>query len=138
MLLVKMRGYAVTDHYGATLAQLRADSIQAEARKEEARRRLFRAPPPLPEPPAKTEDTVSLRLSEEIDYVRRLLEDAGNKLIADPVVLHHHMQTMQSFDLMGQLLGHLAKVVASADREAAIERIGMHELKSRLKRKPLG
>jgi hypothetical protein len=41
---------------------------------------------------------------------------------------------MQSFDIIGQLLGHLAKVMGADDKLEAIDRIGMQELRSRLKR----
>ena len=38
-------------------------------------------------------------------------------------VLQRHAQTMQSFDLIAQMLGHLATVTQTADRKAAIARV---------------
>jgi hypothetical protein len=45
------------------------------------------------------------------------------------------MVTLQSIDIAGQILGHVATVVRSSDPEGAIDRIGMCELKARLLRK---
>ena len=124
-----MTGYCnISDH------QRRVDEIQSQARRDEVRERLFKPRPVESLPLAKTDDLISTRLSEELDYVRRLLEGVGDRLVADPIVLQKHAVTLQSFDVISQLIGHLSEVIATADRAAAIGRIGMHELKTRLQR----
>jgi hypothetical protein len=114
--------------------QAECDAIAAAARADRARPSILRegaAPPPPLEP---TQDLTEERLAEEIDYARRLLEAIGDRLIADPIILNRHQTTLQSFDILGQLLGHLAKVAGSADKQEAINRIGMHELRARMNR----
>jgi hypothetical protein len=125
-------------HYGASLQQQRVDAIQAQVRKEEARKRLFKPasnPPQRPLEP--TSDIISIRIAEELSYARRILDRLGEDLISNPVVVHRHAQSLQSFDLLNQLLGHLARVIETEDRAEAIERIGMQELRARLKRRPI-
>ena len=125
-------------HYGASLQQQRVDAIQAQARKEEARKRLFKPAPTPPQRPLEpTADIISMRIAEELSYVRRILDRLGEDLVSNPVVVHRHAQALQSFDLVNQLLGHLARVIETENREEAIERIGMQELRARLKRRPI-
>lgn len=117
-------------------AQARCDAIQAE----------FRASPPArppirrdPAPPiiAPTEDQLQLRLAEELDYARRMIETLGDTLSTDTALLMRHMVEMQSIDIVAQMLGHIATIVRSSDPATAVERIGMGDLKARLTRKPL-
>ena len=114
--------------------QAECDAIQAAARQARADhlpmlREVERLAPLEP-----TDDLVDSRLAEEIEYAARLLEAVGDCFVSDPVILERHETTMQSFDIIGQLMGHLAKVVGSKDKHEAIDRIGMQELRSRLKR----
>ena len=109
----------------------------SQARRDEVRQRLFKPPSASSLPLPRTEDVLSARVSEELDYVRRLIEGIGDRLVADPVVLQKHIDVLQGFDVIGQLLGHLSAVVAAADPHAAVERIGMQELKTRLTRASL-
>jgi hypothetical protein len=113
--------------------QSECDAIVAAARENGARPSILRdftPPPPL----LPTEDIVETRLAEEIEYARRLLDAVSDRLIADPFILARHETTLQSFDIVGQLLGHLAKVTGSKDKAEAIDRIGMQELRARLLR----
>jgi hypothetical protein len=121
-------------------SQARCDRIQAEFRAEpkKARPSIRRDPPPMPAALIPTDDVLRLRLAEELDYARRILDSMGNQLSGDPAVIARHMVTLQSVDVIGQLLGHVASVIQSSDPEGAVERIGMSELKSRLTRKSLG
>ena len=50
------------------------------------------------------------------------------------VVMRHGM-ALQTVDIVGQMLGHIANVVKSSDPEGAVDRIGMCDLKARLTRK---
>ena len=120
----------------AAQGQARCDTIQAEFRAEpKARRSIRRDPPPTPAALIPTDDVVRLRLAEELDYARRILDQMGNQLSSDPNVVARHMVPLQSVDVIGQLLGHVASVIRSSDPGGAIERIGMSDLKSRLIRK---
>ncbi len=120
---------------GVSEAQHQADAAFAAARGT-VRKPLFRPPPPKPEPLALSEDIIDVRLSEEIDYIRRMVDALGSKLATDPIVLQRHAQTMQSFDLIAQMLGHVATVTHTIDRKAAIERV-MPEMRARLGRRSL-
>ena len=120
-------------------AQQRCDAIQAAYRAEPAPRPSIRlANPPAIDPALiPTDDQLRLRLAEELDYARRLLDVIGDALAADMAIVMRHTVAMQNFDIIGQLLGHIAAVTRSSTPERAVERIGMGDLKARLTRKPL-
>ena len=75
-----------------------------------------------------------MRLGEELEYARRMLDAMGDELSADPVAGSASRRVLQSLDIVGQMLGHIAKVIRSADPESAVEQIGMGDLKARLTR----
>ena len=81
-----------------------------------------------------TTDRLHLRLGEELEYARRMLDAMGDELSADPIAVSHHGMFLQSLDIVGQMLGHIARVIRSADPESAVEQIGMGDLKARLTR----
>ncbi len=129
----------------AHLRQSRCDAIQAQYRAEarerspsegapEERRSIRRDPPPLPAALIPTHDPLQLRLAEELEYVRRMLDQMGDILAADPLVVSRHMTALQTIDIGGQILGHVANVTRSSDPAGAVDRIGMCELKGRLTR----
>ena len=129
------------NYFGAPahLRQARCDAIQAEYRAEQGQRRSIRRdPPPLPPALVPTDDVLRIRLAEELDYARRMLDSMGDTLSADPNVVSRHMVSLQSVDIVGQLLGHVASVIRSSDPDGAVERIGMCELKARLTRSSIG
>ena len=129
-------------HFG----QARCDSIQAAFHRERTaeptdapvRRSIRRDPPPRPAALQPTDDLLSLRLAEELEYARRILETLGDALSNDPLVIARHMVGLQSVDVIGQLLGHIANVMRSSDPPGAVELIGMAELKARLTRRSIG
>ncbi len=121
----------------ASGAQSRCDAIQAEFRAKGERPSIRRQPPPRPAPLIPTDDPLKLRLAEELDYARRMLDQMGDALSADPTVLMRHGVSLQSVDIVGQIMGHIANVIRSRDLPAAVDRIGMAELKSRLTRRSL-
>ena len=129
----------------AHLRQARCDAIQAEFRAEQCerpsirrapqkRRSIRRDPPPLPAALVPTDDLLKLRLAEELEYARRMIEAMGDTLSADPNLVMRHMVSLQSVDIVGQVLGHVANVIRSSDPDGAVELIGMCELKARLQR----
>jgi hypothetical protein len=129
----------------AHLRQAHCDAIQAEYRSQMVEQRsirhepaprpsIRRNPPPLPAALVPTDDPLKLRLAEELEYARRMLDATGDQLSADAGVVMRYMAVLQSFDILGQMLGHIANVIRSSDPVGAVERIGMCELKGRLKR----
>jgi hypothetical protein len=117
-------------------AQARCDAIQAEFRSGEAPRpSIRREPPPLPPALQPSDDVLKLRLAEELEYARRMLDTMGDELSADLGVVMRHGMALQTVDIVGQMLGHIANVVRSCDPEGAVDRIGMCDLKARLTRK---
>lgn len=120
-----------------TEAQARCDSIQAEYRAGAAPNRpsiLRRDAPPTPAALIPTDDMLMQRLAEELEYARRMLELMGDTLSNDPLVVAKHMVSLQTVDIVGQMLGHIANVVRSSDPPGAVDRIGMCDLKARLVR----
>jgi hypothetical protein len=117
--------------------QRRVDAIQAEARANPASGREQRATEP-PTPPPATYPNLEASLADELGYVQRLLEDLGDTLIADLFLVQRHGQSLQSLDLVNQILGHVAAILRSDDKGAVVEAIGMEDLRARLKRKPIG
>ena len=123
----------------ASDAQARCDAIQAEFRASGApeRRSIRRDPPPIPPALVPTDDVLRQRLAEELEYARRMIETMGDSLSADPALVMRHMVELQSVDIVGQMLGHIANVIRSSHPEGAVEHIGMCDLKARLTRKSL-
>ena len=75
-----------------------------------------------------------MRLARELEHVRRMLDEMGEELSADLEVLMRHGVPLQTVDIAGQILGHIASIVRSDDPDAAVERIGMCELRARLEK----
>lgn len=123
-------------------AQVRCDSIQAEFHAEQSsasggHRTLRRDAPPLDPALVPSDDVLRQRLAEELDYARRMLDQMGELLTSDNHVAMRHSVALQSIDIIGQMLGHIAAVTRSSAPERAAERIGMTELRARLTRDQL-
>jgi hypothetical protein len=112
--------------------QRRTDLYQAQIRRGD-----------LPSEPevrarAKAKDTpaciVRQRMAEELEYVQRGLEQMADQLVADTYILARHAETLQQFDVLGQILGHLKKLTVAGDPAAEASEIGMVELRRRLLR----
>jgi hypothetical protein len=137
---------ASNPYFGAPahLKQARCDAIQAAYREEqerapirrepEAKRSIRREPPPLAKAQMPTDDVLKLRLAEELEYARRMIENMGDALSADPQLVMRHMVALQSIDIAGQILSHVGNVIRSSDPEGAVDLIGMCDLRGRLKR----
>ena len=123
-----------TDPRTMVRAQERCDAIQADYRAKPQRPSIRREAPPIPPAIEPTDDGLKLRLAEELDYARRMLDSMGDEFSSDPALLMRHSVPLQSIDIVGQILGHIAAVVRSSDPGGAVERIGMCELKARLTR----
>lgn len=131
-------------HYFGAPAHLRreqqiCDAIQAEFRAEQSnsgQASIRRADaPPLDPSQVPTSDELKLRLAEELDYARRMLDAMGDELAADMGVVMRHGVALQTVDIVGQMLGHIANVTRAAAPQLAVEKIGMCELKARLTRR---
>ena len=132
---------ATDGYFGAPahLRQARCDAIQAEFRAEQApspfraksepRKSIRREAPPLPPGLVPTDDALRLRLAEELEYARRMIEAMGDTLSADPQLVMRHMVSLQSIDIVGQILGQEEELAAllreiQADVKAAPELAG--------------
>ena len=71
-------------------------------------------------------------LAAELDHARDLLVMMGDELALNRELVAEHGMALQAIDIVGQMLGHIANVVRAEDPEAAIDRIGMCELKTKL------
>ena len=61
-----------------------------------------------------------------------MLVEMGDELAMNDDVVAEHGVALQAVDIVGQMIGHIANVVRADDRDAAVDRIGMCELKARL------
>jgi len=116
----------------------RSAAPAAPVEDETKRKSIRRDPPPLPPAMIPTDDQLRQRLAEELEYARRMLDIMGDALASDGAVVVRHGTSLQSVDIVGQMLGHIANVVRSSDPEGAVELIGMAELKARLQRRSIG
>jgi len=116
--------------------QRAVDAIQAAIRAEGATARppLFKPAPPRPAPSG---DPLDHRIAEELEAIGRRLDLLGGTLASDPILVQRHAAQLQSIDLIRQMLGHLAQVVATDEKEKAVALITLAELKARLQRRPL-
>ncbi|MET0308024.1 MAG: PilZ domain-containing protein [Sphingomonas sp.] len=121
-----------TPSFNGQQGQARVDAIQS----------AVRTGAPLPaEAPAPASDRLSVaeleaRVAEEIVYVRRLLDDLGEEVAEDPIMLQRHMRALQNLDRASQVLEHIGTILSAPDRLAAAEAVKMQELRTRLLRKP--
>ena len=120
-------------------AQAAVDAVQAEFRAEQQapeKRPLRREnAPPIDPALVPTDDALRVRLAEELEYARRMLDTMGDDLSADMGVVMRHAVALQTIDIVGQMLGHIAAVTRSSAPERAVDLIGMCELKGRLTRR---
>jgi hypothetical protein len=113
-----------------------SDVIRADfGADQKPRASIRRDPPPSSRAAIPTEDQLRLRLAEELEYARRMLTSMGDELSSDALFVGRHLAELQTVDIVGQMLGHIASVVRSSDPPAAVEAIGMSELKARLMRR---
>lgn len=71
-------------------------------------------------------------LAAELDHARDMLVMMGDELAMSPELVAEHGTALQAIDIVSQLIGHIANVVRAEDRTAAIDCIGMCELKIKL------
>jgi hypothetical protein len=128
-----------TSFWTEAAQRARPVAARAEAVDEPPRRKAIRREvPPLPAALLATEDPLRQRLAEELEYARRMLDIMGDSLCGDANVIMRHGTALQSVDIVGQMLGHIANVIRSCDPEGAVDLIGMAELKARLQRRSIG
>jgi len=75
---------------------------------------------------------LDLLLAAELDHARDMLLMMGDELAMSAEIVAEHGTALQAVDIVGQMLGHIANVVRADDRNSAIARIGMCELKTKL------
>jgi hypothetical protein len=118
--------------------QARVDSIQSGIRAGMAPTSASPAAPAAIAPPNVAEPLatdIDGLVAEELCALRHMLENVGEQLSEDPVIVQHYPATLQSFDLACQTLGHLAAVLRAENRSSAIAAVGIEELRQRLQRK---
>lgn len=134
-----MRPYSQKQPFERRDALIQGDSVRqiwglddpsASAQRAQVRRDYQ----PRNEAVEETTDVLHRRLGEELEYARRMLDITGDELAADPIAIARHGVVLQSLDIVGQMLTHIATIIRSNDPEAAVERIGMGDLKERLTR----
>lgn len=71
-------------------------------------------------------------LAAELDHARDMLVMMGDELAMSPEIVAEYGMALQAVDIVGQMIGHIANVVRAQDRQEAIDKIGMCELKGKL------
>ena len=133
-----MRPYSQKHAYQTRDVLIQGDSVRqiwgVEEPDQQERKPLRRDPPARPLSPSPSNDVLYLRIGEELDYVRRMLDVMGDQLCGDPILIRRHAVALQSLDIVGQILRHVGTVIRSSDPHSAVDDIGMVDLKARLKR----
>jgi hypothetical protein len=114
-----------------------SDVIRAGFGAEQKARPIRRDAPPTADAIIPTDDALRLRLAEELEYARRMLSSMGDELSSDGLIVSRHLAELQTIDIVGQMLGHIADVIRSSDPQGAVQGIGMGALKARLMRTKL-
>lgn len=109
--------------------------IEDEPSPDEQRsiRRDFK-PRRVTAPAPQSEDQLRLRLGEELDYARRMLDAMADVISADPIALSRHGLSLQAIDKVGQMISHIANVIRSSDPDSAVDQVCMGDLRARLQR----
>ena len=76
--------------------------------------------------------TLDQLLAAELDHARDMLVMMGDELSMSEEIVAEHGMALQAVDIVGQMIGHIANVVRAEDRTAAVEGIGMCELRAKL------
>jgi hypothetical protein len=82
-------------------------------------------------------DVLDSRLAEEILLVARIIEQLGEDIAEEPLMIARHGHSLQQLDVAVQTLGHIARIITADDPEAVLDEIGMKELVARLRRRSL-
>lgn len=95
---------------------------------------------PLPAADAAADPTnlaLEARVAAELKYAQRLLDFVTEPLVNDYILINQYGRNLQEIDRLRQLLGHLADVLEAGDKNEAIKRVGIYELRCRLLGEPL-
>ena len=135
-----MRPYSQKHGFQSRDVLIQGDSVRQtwgvdEPTNQHEQKPLRRDPPARPLPSSPSNDVLHLRIGEELDYVRRMLDVMGDQLCGDPILIRRHAVALQSLDIVGQILRHVGNVVRSSDPHSAVDDIGMVDLKARLIRR---
>jgi hypothetical protein len=87
-----------------------------------------------PETPKEKPQNLTGRIAEELAFVARKLEALGDELCDDPAIVARHATKLQDIDLTTQVLGHLSRLLTSAEPGQLLGTIGMDDLRRRLER----
>jgi hypothetical protein len=79
-------------------------------------------------------DPLDQWLARELQNAQSLLEQLGEPISNDHVFLRKHGASLQKLDFVAQLLGQLARIVSTQDKECAINQIEIGDLRSRFSR----
>ena len=82
-------------------------------------------------------DVLNSRLAEEILLVARIIEQLGEDIADEPLMIARHSHSLQQLDVAVQTLGHIARIISADDPKSVLDVIGMKELVARLRRKSL-
>lgn len=120
-------GAGSTDR-GPGAGQTRVDLVQAAIRGGA----IFTAEALTPASEPAAAPPIDEAVAAELARVKRMLDAVSEELTDDIEVLMRHERAMQNFDIAAQIIAELATVMAADDPKAAVGKVQMHELRSRL------
>lgn len=132
----------VVDEWIAGTRRLGNEQHFGQARVDQVQAALRSGAPAVAQPPAPPSVSALRRresdslIGQEIMLVKHMLDRISSELSEDIEVLMRHERALQNCDIASAILDLVAKVVAADDREAAIARVNMHEVKARLSGRP--
>jgi hypothetical protein len=98
-------------------------------------RPIRRVEVPMTDPAlAQTDNLLSRRMAEELDFAWRQLNSLANGIARDGIMAARHGSAVPTLDEVGQTLGQLAVVLRSATPAMAADRVLSPELRARLQR----
>ncbi len=113
---------------GVGAGQSRVDLVQAAIRGGA----IFSAETVAPAAQPAAAPPIEQAVAAELERVKRMLDAVSDELTDDVDVLMRHERAMQSFDIAAMIVAELAAVMAADDRAAAVGKVQMHDLRSRL------
>ena len=116
-----------------SLGQLRVDKIQ-QALRSGAALPFEAETPKQPDPAHETVDdhVIDDRIASELAHVKQMLDAVADELTEDIDIITRHERALQNFDIASMIVQHLGEIMAAEDQAAAVARIPMHDLRSRL------
>lgn len=97
---------------------------------------MMQSPAPIGQPPGpillQTNDLIRAIVANELDLIRKRLEDIAVTLCGDATIMVEYMEMLQGVDELAQRNENLANLLRSDEMEPAIDAITLESLRNRM------